>query len=140
MQQEETISEKLVRAGHRLTPQRLMVVSAIESSADHVSAEEIHARVAAKFPNVNISTVYRTLELLKGLGLVTETDLGGGRVRYHPFEKGRHHHLICEECGKVTDLDESVLEPLKDALLHQCHFVANLRHVGIFGRCVKCRK
>ena len=132
------IIDKLSQAGHRLTPQRLMIVSAIENSSDHISAEEIYAQVAAKFPNVNISTVYRTLELLQRLGLVTETDLGGGRVRYHPAEKGHHHHLICEQCGAVIDLDESVLAPLKDALLRQCNFVADLKHIGIFGRCVKC--
>ena len=78
------------------------------------------------------------LELLQRLGLVTETDLGGGRVRYHPAEKGHHHHLICEQCGAVIDLDESVLAPLKDALLRQCNFVADLKHIGIFGRCLKC--
>lgn len=133
-----SIVNRLSEAGHRLTPQRLMVVSAIENSNDHISAEEIYAQVAAKFPNVNISTVYRTLELLERLGLVTKTDLGGGRVRYHPAEKGRHHHLICERCGAVIDLDESVLAPLKDALLRQRHFVADLRHIGIFGQCVKC--
>ena len=132
------IIDKLSQAGHRLTPQRLMIVSAIENSSDHISAEEIYAQVAAKFPNVNISTVYRTLELLQRLGLVTETDLGGGRVRYHPAEKGHHHHLICEQCGAVIDLDESVLAPLKDALLRQCNFVADLKHIGIFGRCLKC--
>jgi len=132
------IIDKLSQAGHRLTPQRLMIVSAIENSSDHISAEEIYAQVAAKFPNVNISTVYRTLELLQRLGLVTETDLGGGRVRYHPAEKGHHHHLICEQCGAVIDLDESVLAPLKDVLLRQCNFVADLKHIGIFGRCLKC--
>lgn len=140
MAQPGSIADRLAQAGHRLTPQRVMIVSALENSSDHISAEEIYAQVAAKFPNVNISTVYRTLELLERLGLVTETDLGGGRVRYHPADKGHHHHLICEQCGAVVDLDESVLLPLKDALLRQCNFVADLKHIGIFGRCVKCRR
>ena len=87
---------KFAEQGYRLTPQRMMVLSAIENSTNHISAEEIYARVAAEYPHVNISTVYRTLELLKRLGLVTETDLGGGRVRYHPAERGHHHHLICK--------------------------------------------
>ena len=52
-----------------------MILSAVENSDDHISAEEIHAQIVAKYPYVNISTVYRTLELLKRLGLVTETDL-----------------------------------------------------------------
>jgi len=123
-----------------MTPQRMMILSAIENTDDHISAEEIYSQVVAKYPNVNISTVYRTLELLKRLGLVTETDLGEGRVRYHPAEKGHHHHLVCRECGTTIDLDESLLAPLKDALLREHGFIADLRHLAILGRCVKCSK
>lgn len=123
-----------------MTPQRLMVVSAIENSEDHISAEEIYSQVVVRYPNVNISTVYRTLELLKRLGLVTETDLGGGRVRYHPADKGHHHHLVCQECGAMIDLDESLLGPLQDALLREHNFIADLRHLAIHGRCVDCRR
>jgi Fur family ferric uptake transcriptional regulator len=140
MEQSRDIVSKLTEQGYRLTPQRLMILSAIENASSHISAEEIYTQVVAKYPNVNISTVYRTLELLKRLGLVTETDLGGGRVRYHPVEKGHHHHLVCQECGAIIDLDESVLVPLKNTLLHDYKFVADLRHLAIFGRCVKCSK
>lgn len=140
MEQPQDISSKLIELGYRLTPQRMMVLSAIESSDRHISAEEIFTQVVAKYAHVNISTVYRTLELLKRLGLVTETDLGGGRVRYHSAEKGHHHHLICQECGAIIDLEESALSPLKETLLREYKFVADLRHLGIFGRCVKCRK
>ena len=140
MEPSRGIVDKLKKLGYRLTPQRLMIVSAIENSHDHISAEEIYSQVVDKYPNINISTIYRTLELLEQLGLVTETDLGGGRVRYHPADKGHHHHLVCQDCGAVIDLHESVLSPLKDALLREYDFIADLRHLGIFGRCVKCRK
>lgn len=138
MSQPGEIVRRLGEKGYRLTPQRLMIVSAIENSDAHISAEEIYAQVVAKYPHVNISTVYRTLELLKQLGLVTETDFGEGRVRYHPVGKGHHHHLVCTECGTVIDLDESILSDLKGALLRECQFSADLRHLAIFGRCVKC--
>jgi len=138
--QSRDIASVLSKQGYRLTPQRLMILSAVENSHDHISAEEIHAQIVAKYPNVNISTVYRTLELLKRLGLVTETDLGEGRVRYHPVEKGHHHHLVCRECGAIIDLDESLLTPLKSALLQEYKFSADLRHLAIFGRCVNCNK
>jgi len=140
MKQAGAIVRKLAEQGYRLTPQRIMVISAIEDSDGHISAEEIYAQVIAKYPNVNISTVYRTLELLKRLGLVTETDLGEGRVRYHPAGKGHHHHLVCQECGAIIDLDESILSDLKSALLREYQFSADLRHLAIFGRCVKCSK
>ena len=140
MKQSGNMINKLSEQGYRLTPQRMMILSAIETSDDHISAEEIYSQVLAKYPHVNISTVYRTLELLKQLGLVTETDLGGGRVRYHPADKGHHHHLVCQECGATIDLDESVLSSLKSVLLREYEFSADLKHLGIFGRCVNCRE
>ena len=132
------LDRKLSNLGYRLTPQRIMILSAIENSDSHISAEEIYAQVRAHYPQVNISTVYRTLELLKELELVTEISLGDGRVRYHCMGKGHHHHLVCQECGAIIDLDESVLSPLKDTLLREYKFIADLRHLAIFGRCVKC--
>ena len=140
MNKPEGIGSKLSELGYRLTPQRMMIMSAIENSDDHISAEEIYAQVVAKYPNVNISTVYRTLELLKHLGLVTKTDLGEGRVRYHPADKGHHHHLVCKECGAIIDLDESVMAPVKDTLLREYKFIADLGHLAILGRCVNCSK
>ena len=140
MEQSWDIADALKNQGYRLTPQRLMVVSAIENSKDHISADEVYSQVVTRYPNVNISTVYRTLELLKRLDLVTETDLGGGRVRYHPANKGHHHHLVCQECGAMIDLDESLLRPLQEALLLEQNFIADLRHLAIHGRCVICRQ
>jgi Fur family ferric uptake transcriptional regulator len=132
--------DELSRQGYRMTPQRLMIVSAIENSNDHISAEEVYSQVLEKYPNVNISTVYRTLDLLEELGLVTKTDLGGGRVRYHPADKGHHHHLVCRDCGAIIDLDETALAGLKETLLRDYGFIADLRHLGIWGRCVSCNR
>ena len=140
MSQSGDTASKLREQGYRLTPQRMMILSAIENSNSHISAEEVYRQVVAQYPHVNISTVYRTLELLKKLGLVTETDLGEGLVRYHSADKGHHHHLICRECGAIIDLDDSVLATLKDTLLREYKFIADLRHLAIFGRCEKCRK
>jgi Fur family ferric uptake transcriptional regulator len=132
------ITGRLSEKGYRMTPQRMMILSAIESSRDHISAEEIYAQVAAKYPQVNISTVYRTLELLKKLGMVFEIDLGEGRIRYHAEGSGHHHHLVCQDCGGVTDIDEAALSSLRDILYRDYQFRAELRHVAIFGQCEKC--
>lgn len=134
----EKITHRLHDLGYRLTPQRMMIVAAIESSDDHISAEEIYTQVKAKYPHMNPSTIYRTLELLERLGLVTETDLGEGRVRYHSADKGHHHHLVCQRCGKIIDLDETLLSPLKEALRKRHDFKADLRHLAIFGYCAQC--
>jgi Fur family ferric uptake transcriptional regulator len=138
VKQEGDLITKLSEQGYRLTPQRMLVLAAIAGSDHHISAEEIYAQVVAKYSHVNISTIYRTLDLLKRLGLVTETDLGGGRVRYHPVDKGHHHHLVCQECGAIIDLDESVFSSLKGRLLQEYKFSADLRHLAIFGRCANC--
>lgn len=134
------ITDQLKEKGYRLTPQRLMILTAMESSQDHISAEEIYAQVTARYPHVNISTVYRTLELLKKLGMVYEIDLGEGRIRYHTEASGHHHHLVCQNCGKVIDIDESALSSLKNILSRDYNFQAELRHVAIFGLCEDCRR
>ena len=122
-----------------MTPQRMMILEAVEAAEDHISTEEIYTRVCMRYPHLNISTVYRTLELLKEQGLVTETDMGDGRVRYHSIKKGHHHHLVCQKCGQIIDLDESVLASLKSALSKEYGFYADLKHLAIFGCCSQCK-
>ena len=131
-------TQTLREQGYRLTPQRLLILSTIHTSDRHISAEEIYDQVCARYPNVNISTVYRTLELLKDLGLVTETDLGGGSFRYHSVEKGHHHHLVCRKCGRILELDEAVLKPVEGSILRRYGFRADLSHLAVFGKCARC--
>lgn len=118
----------------------MLVIEALHGADSHISAEEIYVQLHRRYPYSNISTVYRTLELLNRLGLVTETDFGEGRVRYHVAEKSHHHHLVCRTCGRVIDVDESVLSPLKDTLLRECDFAAELRHMAVPGECGECRR
>jgi len=130
----------LQERGYRLTPQRMLVIEALHSADSHISAEEIYEQLHNRYPYSNISTVYRTLELLKKLNLVTETDFGEGRVRYHVAEKGHHHHLVCSRCGRTIDLEEAALLSLKNTLRRNYGFEADLRHIGISGECGECRK
>lgn len=134
------IIDQLREKGLRMTPQRMMIIAVVEGSNNHISAEEIYAQVIEKYPDVNISTVYRTLDTLEELKLVTKTDFGDGRVRYHPAHKGHHHHLVCRECGKIIDLDEKSLAGLEEYLLQNYNFIADIRHLGIPGTCVKCSR
>ena len=138
MKKENSLLQALREQGYRLTPQRMMVVEAIEDSHDHVSAEDIHARARLQYPYLNISTVYRTLELLKDKGLVAETDLGGGRFLYHPTGKAQHHHLVCRKCGEVRDIDIDALADLRTELSARYGFTAELEHIAIFGTCAGC--
>lgn len=117
----------------------MMVVEALHGADRHVSAEEIYSQVKTKYPYANISTVYRTLDLLKELGLVTEIALGDGCVRFHPADKGHHHHLVCQKCGRIIDLPESTLTPLEGALSDMYQFKADLKHMAVFGLCSQCQ-
>ena len=132
--------ESLQEKGYRLTPQRIMVVDALHSVEAHISAEEIFAKLKEKYPYANISTVYRTLDLLKELGLAAEIEVGDGISRYHVREHSKHHHLICNKCGVTIELPEADLQPLAASLLTNHKFKADVRHLAIFGLCSECQR
>jgi len=130
--------EALDNLGYRLTPQRMLVLRAVDESEGHVGVDEIFAGVRAAFPRVSLSTIYRTLDLLEELGLVTKTDLGAGRVQYHRADDAGHHHLVCQSCGHIIDLEEDTLEPLWRDLRERYGFAVQQRHMAIFGVCEEC--
>ena len=115
-----------------------MIIDVLHRAEKHITQEEIHKQVSAIYPEVNKSTVYRTLELLKKLNLVDETDLGGNKLYYHHAEHGHHHHLICQKCGKTVEIDEEVFDPIEKILVQKYGFVPDIRHMAIFGHCVNC--
>lgn len=126
--------------GYRLTPQRLIILTAIRKSGDHISAEEVFRQVSRRYPTINISTVYRTLELLEKINLVTSTDLGDGTKQYHFIESAQHHHLVCKTCGEIMEFSGSHLQSLKEMLYDEYKFRTNLSHLVIYGLCRNCQK
>lgn len=135
---EEEIVAELRRARQKVTPQRLMVLAALRSMPGHPSASEIFQEVRASYPYVDISTVYRTLASLRELGLVTETDMGSGDLRYQWASETPHHHLICQRCGHVAELEHDLMAGLGEQLRERHGFVARLDHFAIFGLCREC--
>lgn len=134
------VIEVLQQIGYRLTPQRMMILEAIAGSGGHISAEEIHEKVRVAYPYLDISTVYRTLDLLKTLHMVSETDMGRGHAQYELLSKGLHHHLICTECGRILDLENPFLDPLRRAIEDEYDFHAETEHLAIFGICGDCKQ
>jgi Fur family transcriptional regulator, ferric uptake regulator len=122
--------------GYRLTPQRTMVWDVLRASGGHMSAEEVCAQVQQQFPHVNMSTVYRTLELLVELHLVSETHLGPARRFFEVEEEVPHHHLVCEACGAVSHVHDEDLGGLHEALASGQGFSA--KQLTAFGRCALC--
>jgi Fur family ferric uptake transcriptional regulator len=130
------LAERLRAVGQRVTPQRLIILGAFRPG-EHLTADDVVARVEPRLPAVNRSTIYRTLELFRDLGLVSETDLGGG-VRQFELIDGRHHHMICRECGHIMELDDVLVAPLRTAIASRYAFTASIDHLAVFGRCAGC--
>ena len=137
---EDTTVKRLKESGHRLTPQRLLILSAVRHAEHHISVAEVLDLVKASYPYVDVSTVYRTLGVLKDLRLVTETDMGDGTSRYEWTGKHRHHHLICKVCNGVTEIDHDHLDNLTAELFSEHDFEADMEHFAIFGVCGGCRQ
>jgi Fur family transcriptional regulator, ferric uptake regulator len=131
--------DKALRArGYRVTPQRQLVLAAV-TKLEHATPEEIWADVQQTASGVNISTIYRTLELLEQLGLVTHTHLGHGAPRYHLAAEAEHVHLVCAECGRITEIPPEAIAPLVSALADDYGFQTDVGHLTVFGRCESCR-
>ena len=135
----QTFIAALRSKGFRITHQRQMIVEAIAHSGNHVSAEEIFAHIHAPENSVNITTVYRTLELLVAQGLASRIDLGAGRVIYATTQHGPHMHLVCRQCGQVIDAEQGLLLTLNDELNAQYQFAADLQHISVLGLCRQCQ-
>jgi Fe2+ or Zn2+ uptake regulation protein len=129
----------LRQANQRATPQRVAVLQAVADAGRHVTAEEVYRKIAPGMPAITLSTVYRTLERLRDLRIVSETDLGEG-VRHFELVHGEpHHHLICVACGAMIDLDDEAVSTLRARVIADYGFAPHLDHLAIFGHCAACQ-
>ena len=126
----------LKKNGLKLTPQRRLILDIIHRKKAHVTGEEIVREVQSRMPGINKSTVYRTLDLLEGLGTVVKSQQND-RAVYHHAEEGHHHHLVCRKCGKTVSCDEDIFRPVERAAA-KYGFNVNFNHSIIDGVCEKC--
>lgn len=136
---EDDTADLLRRAGHKMTPQRLMIVRALRHAEGHLSATQIADEVRESYPFVDVSTVYRTLDVLKRMRLATSTDMGSGDVVFEWAPEQPHHHLICTSCGDVAELTHEYLDSLEAKIDTDFGFAPDLHHFAIFGLCRECR-
>ncbi|WP_345646317.1 Fur family transcriptional regulator [Streptomyces tremellae] len=127
----------LRRRGYRLTPQRQLVLEAVDA-LEHATPEDILCEVRKTASGVNISTVYRTLELLEELGLVSHAHIGHGAPKYHLAGRDHHIHLVCRDCQSVIETDVEVAADFAATLQQSFGFTTDMRHFAIFGRCADC--
>ena len=136
----QDLLDRVRRKGLRLTRQREEVLRALCELDGHASAERIHGRTTELHCDVDLSTVYRTLERFRDAGILSQTDLGRGCAEFEIVQNRPHHHLICQGCGRVIDLDHGYLVPLAEAIQRDLNFDPNLAHLAIFGMCPECQK
>ncbi len=120
-----------------MTSARRALLSALVGSDGHLTAEDLAERVRRLQPDVHLSTVYRALDALEALGVVDHVHLGHGRAIYHLADSA-HHHLACESCGQVVEVDPSVLAPLARKLSDDYGFSVRTRHFALVGLCSHC--
>lgn len=135
----EDLAAKLHSLGYRLTPQRQFVLQAVEKLG-HATPDEILAEVQTHSNAVNVSTVYRTLDVLEQLGLVRHTHLSDRAPTYHSVTDHEHFHLVCRNCDRVISVDPEVVASLTERLRAEQGFVVDVGHLAIFGNCVECER
>jgi Fur family transcriptional regulator, ferric uptake regulator len=136
------LKNNLKDKGYKLTPQRRAIVDMIiRNEGSHLTTEEIYDLVRADCPEIGLATVYRTVQLLEELGVVSKLDLNDGCSRYelvHTEENHQHHHLICTNCGKVIEVEGDLLEVLEHNIEEKYNFKIKNHSVKFYGLCSSC--
>ncbi len=127
-----------VRAlGGRATVARRLILTLLFSDPKHHTAEDIAAAVQAEAPEVHLSTIYRNLEELERLGVVEHVHFGHGPATYH-VAPSTHGHLVCQECGAVTEIDDARFGPFVASIRDSYGFSVDVHHFAMLGRCAAC--
>jgi Fur family ferric uptake transcriptional regulator len=134
----DTYIQTLRDLGYRITPQREMILQAMAHCQEHMTADEILAEVQQKTSSVNITTIYRTLDLLVAEGIVNMANLWDGRSVYTTSQHGAHIHAVCRVCGASFEIKESLLALFASEVKEQYNFDVDINHISISGVCSKC--
>jgi Fur family ferric uptake transcriptional regulator len=130
---------RLRDSGHRLTPQRELVLQAVEALG-HATPDEVYAEVRTRSAAINLSTVYRTLELLDELGLIHHAHLSDRAPTYHSTRGHEHSHLVCRGCRTVISVEAEDVEAALGPLAGRHGFTPDYGHLTVFGTCADCAK
>jgi Fe2+ or Zn2+ uptake regulation protein len=133
------IAELLRARGNRITAQREAILAIIRQHEGHLSADEICDLARRKVPRLSLSTVYRTLDLLKGMDLISELQLAGDHSRYEA-QSPEHQHLVCLSCGRVVEFQCGHCRAVHQRLASEHGFSITGGRVEIFGYCEECAR
>ncbi len=125
--------------GHRITPQRVLVLSVVADGDGHMGVDEVFRRAKEAHQYMDLATVYRTLRLFRDAGVVTEVEIGD-RLHYELTMPGDlHHHMVCSECSGAYNLSPHYLEEFRETLVREFGFIPDLEHFSVSGVCAGCQ-
>ena len=131
----DLLERTIVRSGHRLTAPRRRLLEVMAGLGDHFTADQ----VVAASPAVGRATVFRTLRLMQELAVVCQVVLDDGSVAYRLGSGAHHHHVVCSECGTVSDFSSHDIEDLVAELGRRTGFEIDSHRIELYGRCRHCR-
>ncbi len=139
MEDSPTAGQILRSEGKRVTPQRQLLLRIIQRSESHLDADEIYRQAKQHDPRISLSTVYRTLNLLKELDLVEEVHFNEDHHHYELAADTIHHHLVCTECGRIMEFQSPLVDDLRAELQQEYGFVPERLQIDGVGRCQECQ-
>lgn len=143
---QEHFKEMLREKGLKVTKQRLLILAIVgECPGEHLTAEEIYALVREQYPDIGLATIYRTVQVMVDLHILNKVSFDDGFTRYELEVSGcdsrhRHHHAICQNCGKVISFENDLLDNLEQALYDAMGFTVIDHEVKLYGYCKACTK
>lgn len=141
---DKELIERLKDNSLKLTGQRLTILSMlIENNEKHLSAEDIHNLLLDSGEKIGIATVYRTLGVLEKLNMIARLYVDDGCIRYQvldPHKAHEHHHLICQRCGNILDMQDDLLDNLENKIKDIYGFKVLNHKVKFYGICSDCFK
>ena len=131
---------RLREAGERVTRQRLAVADALTAAGRQLSAQELYRRIHRRDPSIGRATVFRTLEALVVAGVARRLELDGHVYGYVACRPEHHHHLACDRCGRVEDIDEAYIRPVAERVAANLGFRIDDARVDFYGLCESCSR
>lgn len=133
------LTEGLKRAGLRLTPQRVAICKVLSESKDHPTAMMIYHELLPQFPTLSLATVYKTLNVLKGLGLVHTLGDAGDGTEHYEADLQPHINLVCVRCHQVVDFDEELIRRVEQAVAERSGYEIQGARIVYYGLCPACK-
>ncbi len=134
----QPVADRLRQAGERVTAQRLLIADALARGGRQVTAQDLYARLRRESPGIGRATVYRTLEALVSAGVARRLELEGHVSAYVACRPQHHHHLACERCGRVEEIDEGYIAPVAVRVAKELGFRIDDARIDFYGTCARC--